>query len=134
MAEAARRFRFAAFVYLCTSARDAWPAIADLMLAAADIGEAPGAPLAQAMGGEVGTLRFVGPFSKLVSEARRGERLTERCNQERLDADGRRGVDDLAQLWMHRDFEVGRFLSLGFALVDREDFFVDVVWSNFHDI
>jgi hypothetical protein len=48
----------------------------------------------------------VAQFPKPIAKAGRGVGLAEVRDQERLDAHGRRRVDDGAQLGMQRDFEV----------------------------
>jgi len=76
----------------------------------------------------------IAQFAEPVAEPGRGVGLTEVRHQERLDTDGRRRVDDLAQLRVHRDFKVRRLAAISLALIDGQDAVVNVLRPHPHHI
>ena len=71
--------------------------------------------------------------AKPIDEPRGRKGLALRCDQER-EMVRRRGVDDLAQLGVYRDFEMRLFAAIGLALVDRKDAVADVLASHLYKI
>ena len=57
-------------------------------------------------------------------------RLAEMRHEKSFDAYRRRGVDDLAQLGMQRNFQMGFFAAFGLALLDAENAIVNMLASN----
>ena len=55
-------------------------------------------------------------------------------DQECLDANRGRRVNNFAQPGMHRNFQVRFLAALRFTLINCEYAVVNVAWSNFHNI
>src|SRR5262249_376691 len=106
----------------------------DLIRAASDLGESASGRLAQSMRRHVGAFGLIAKLAKPIAEAGCRIGLTEVSHQERLGADGRGRVDNLAQLRMHRNFEMGLLTALGLALIDTQDVTVDVLASDFDHV
>jgi hypothetical protein len=115
------RLRSAASVYRCTSFNVAWPVMEAIWSALHPISASrravalrkPCRRYAVASGG-------VAQFPKPIAKAGRGVGLAEVRDQERLDAHGRRRVDDGAQLGVDWYFEVRFLAALGLALAAWE--------------
>src|SRR5439155_9604968 len=82
----------------------------------------------------VGTVGGIAKLAEPIAEAGRGVGLAEVRHQERLDADRWRRVDDLAQPRMDWNFEVRFLAAFGLALIDGQDFAVDMLPSDLDDI
>ena len=82
----------------------------------------------------VGAVGGIAQLAKPVTKTCRCVWLTEMRHQERLDAHHRRRVDDLAQLWVHRDLEMCFLATFGLALINSQGLTVDMLPPKLDDV
>src|SRR5689334_9641122 len=92
----------------------------DLVCSATDLGEAARRRLAQTVRRNSMTSGGIAQFAEPISETRCGVWTAKMRDQKRFDADGRRRIDNLAQLRMHRYFDMRFLATFGLPLVNGQ--------------
>lgn len=90
----------------------------DLVCSASDLGEASRGRLTQAMRRNTEASGGITKLAEPIAETGCGIGLAKMRHEERLDAHGRRCLDDLAQLGMQGYFKMCLLAALGFVLVE----------------